>query len=324
MYAISQLLDKINDQIATMSFARAPQALYAPVTYMLSLGGKRIRPVMVLLAYNLYRDDIETIYDSALGIEIYHNYTLMHDDVMDRADVRRGKPTVHKLWNDDVAILSGDAMLVLAYRYISSCAPEYLKKVLDLFNETSLEICEGQQLDMEFELRNDVQENEYIEMIRMKTGVLLAACLKMGAMLGGAPDSDLEHLYNFGMQIGIAFQLQDDLLDVYGNPRVFGKKIGGDILCNKKTYMLIKALERADAAQKEELTHWLEVVDCEQEEKINAVKALYDKLGIRALCNEKIRSYYAVAMGSLEKVGVPNEKKAELKTLAETLMCREI
>lgn len=234
MYTASQLLDKINKYIADIQFTRTPKGLYEPVEYTLSLGGKRIRPVLMLMAYNLYREDVASIYEPAAAIEVYHNHTLLHDDLMDRSDMRRGKPTVHKVWNDNTAVLSGDAMLILAFRYMTACPAEHLKEVMDLFSLTMLEICEGQQLDMEFESRGDVTEDEYIEMIRLKTAVLLAGSLKIGAILAGATAEDAENLYKFGMQIGVAFQLQDDLLDVYGDPEVFGKKIGGDILCKQK------------------------------------------------------------------------------------------
>lgn len=324
MFTASQLLDKINNRISEIQFVRSPKGLYEPVGYVLSLGGKRIRPVLMLMAYNLYREDVSSIYEPAMGIEVYHNYTLLHDDVMDRADVRRGKPTVHKVWNDNTAILSGDAMLVLAYQYMAASAPLYLKEVMDLFSLTALEICEGQQLDMEFESRSDVAEDEYIEMIRLKTAVLLAASLKIGAVLAGAPEEDAMNLYNFGMQIGVAFQLQDDLLDVYGDPEVFGKKIGGDILCNKKTYMLIKALERADEKQRKELQQWLDAEAFEPDEKINAVTALYNELNIRGVCENKMREYYTLAMESLEAVAVTEEKKKELKNLVKLLMYREM
>lgn len=324
MFTTSQLLDKINNYISELQFTRSPKGLYEPVEYVLSLGGKRIRPVLMLMAYNLYREDISSIYDPATGIEVYHNYTLLHDDLMDRADVRRGKPTVHKVWNDNTAILSGDAMLVLAYQYMSASAPMYLKEVMDLFSLTALEICEGQQLDMEFESRSDVAEGEYIEMIRLKTAVLLAASLKIGAVLAGASNEDATNLYNFGMQIGVAFQLQDDLLDVYGDPEVFGKKIGGDILCNKKTYMLIKALERANDKQNQELNQWLNAVTYDPTEKINAVTALYNELNIRGVCENKMREYYTLAMESLEAVVVTEEKKKELKNLVKLLMYREM
>ena len=324
MFTPSQLLDKINTHISELRFERTPKGLYDPVEYVLSLGGKRIRPVLLLMAYNLYREDITTAYGVATGIEVYHNYTLLHDDLMDRADMRRGKATVHKVWNDNTAILSGDAMLVLAYQFMSDCPTEHLKAVMDLFSLTALEICEGQQLDMEFEQRNEVAEEEYIEMIRLKTAVLLAAGLKIGALLGGATKEDAENLYNFGMQIGIAFQLQDDLLDVYGDPEVFGKKIGGDILCNKKTFMLINALNRANTVQREELSKWLEADNYHPKEKIDAVTELYNQLGIRGICENKMRGYYARAMESLEAVNIMEEKKKELKSLMKLLMYREM
>ena len=324
MFTAFQLLDKINTHVSELQFTRSPKGLYAPVEYVLSLGGKRIRPVLMLMGYNLYKEDVSRIYGPATGIEVYHNYTLLHDDLMDRADVRRGKATVHKVWDDNTAILSGDAMLVLAYQYMADCPSEYLKQVMDIFSLTALEICEGQQMDMEFERRSDVREEEYIEMIRLKTAVLLAAGLKIGAILGGASSEDAENLYDFGVQIGIAFQLQDDLLDVYGDSAVFGKKIGGDILCNKKTYMLIKALERADKAQLSELNDWLAAESFSPEEKIAAVTALYNQIGIKAICENKMREYYTRAMESLEAVSVAEEKKKELKSLMKHLMYREM
>lgn len=324
MYTASQLLDKINKYIADIQFIRTPKGLYEPIEYTLSLGGKRIRPVLMLMAYNLYREDVASIYEPATAIEVYHNHTLLHDDLMDRSDMRRGKPTVHKVWNDNTAVLSGDAMLILAFRYMTACPAEPLKEVMDLFSLTMLEICEGQQLDMEFESRSDVTEDEYIEMIRLKTAVLLAGSLKIGAILAGATAEDAENLYKFGMQIGVAFQLQDDLLDVYGDPEVFGKKIGGDILCNKKTYMLIKALDRADAKQREELNRWLNAETFQSAEKIKAVTELYNQLDIRSVCENKMRGYYTLAMESLAAVGVAEERKKELKNLVKLLMYREM
>lgn len=324
MYTASQLLDKINKYIADIQFIRTPKGLYEPIEYTLSLGGKRIRPVLMLMAYNLYREDVASIYEPATAIEVYHNHTLLHDDLMDRSDMRRGKPTVHKVWNDNTAVLSGDAMLILAFRYMTACPAEQLKEVMELFSLTMLEICEGQQLDMEFESRGDVTEDEYIEMIRLKTAVLLAGSLKIGAILAGATAEDAENLYKFGMQIGVAFQLQDDLLDVYGDPEVFGKKIGGDILCNKKTYMLIKALDRADVKQREELNRWLNAETCQPAEKIKAVTELYNQLDIRSVCENKMRGYYTLAMESLAAVGVAEERKKELKNLVKLLMYREM
>lgn len=258
MFKSSELLEKINRHIAELQFTRRPAGLYEPVSYVLSLGGKRIRPVLMMMAYNLYKEDVESIFNQATGIEVYHNYTLLHDDLMDQADRRRGKPTVHKVWNENTAILSGDAMLVLAYQFMAEgCPAGLLKPVMDLFSLTALEICEGQQFDMEFETRDDVTEEEYLEMIRLKTSVLLAAALKLGAMLGGASEEDAARLYDFGMNLGVAFQLKDDLLDVYGDVKVFGKNIGGDILCNKKTYLLIQAYRQASDAQRAELERWV-------------------------------------------------------------------
>lgn len=324
MFTASQLLDKINNHIAELQFDRTPAGLYEPIKYILSLGGKRIRPVLMLMAYNLYREDIIAAYAPATAIEVYHNHTLLHDDLMDRSDMRRGKPTVHKVWNDNTAVLSGDAMLIQAFRYMTDCPPQHLKEVMELFGLTTLEICEGQQLDMEFESRMDVKEDEYIEMIRLKTAVLLAASLKIGAMLAGATDTDADHLYHFGMHIGVAFQLQDDLLDVYGDPEVFGKKIGGDILCNKKTFMLIKALERADGKQQEKINRWLNAETYEPSVKIEAMTELYNQLDIRNVCENKMREYYTLGMESLSAVTVAEERKKELKNLVKMLMYREM
>lgn len=324
MFTASELLEKINLHIADLQFLRTPEGLYDPVTYVLSMGGKRIRPVLMLMAYNLYQEDVTRIYAPATGIEVYHNYTLLHDDLMDRADRRRGKETVHKVWNDNAAILSGDAMLVLAYQFMAQCPVEYLKQVMDLFSQTALEICEGQQLDMEFEQRMDVKEEEYLEMIRLKTSVLLAASLKIGAILGGSSQEDARYLYDFGMNLGVAFQLKDDLLDVYGDAKVFGKNIGGDILCNKKTYMLIKALENADKNQLEELNYWLNASDAEPQKKIATVTELYNQIGVKALCENKMVEYTNKALENLEAVKLPVEKKKELEILMKNLLHREV
>lgn len=306
-----------------MPFDRQPQGLYAPVKYVLSLGGKRIRPVLMLMAYNLYRDDIETIMPTALGIETYHNYTLLHDDLMDRAEVRRGQPCVHKKWNDNTAILSGDSMLVLAYQLMAQARPQYLKEVMDLFTETALEIGEGQQYDMEFESRDDVVAEEYIEMIRLKTSVLLACALKIGAIQADAATEDADRLYRFGEQLGLAFQLQDDLLDVYGDFAVFGKKIGGDILCNKKTYMLIQALNHASPAQRQELGYWLQVAQPDPQQKVAAVTALYNVIGVRAMAEVQINHYFDEALKSLDEVALPAERKQPLRLFALSLLNRQ-
>lgn len=324
MFTASELLDIVKGHIAGLQFTRTPKGLYDPVSYVLSLGGKRIRPVLMLMAYNLYREDVKSILQPATGIEVYHNYTLLHDDLMDRADMRRGKATVHKVWNDNVAILSGDAMLVLAYQFMAQCASEKLKDVMDLFSLTALEICEGQQLDMEFEQRKDVKEGEYIEMIRLKTSVLLAASLKIGAILGGASKEDADALYDFGVNLGLAFQLKDDLLDVYGDPLRFGKNIGGDILCNKKTYLVIKAFEHANTEQEALLSDWFTRETFDPQEKIAAVTRLYNEIGVKALCENRIVEYSKRASESLNRVNVPAENKQELETMMNELMHREV
>ena len=254
MYTSEELLNSVNKYLSQMQYVREPKSLYEPIKYVLSLGGKRIRPILMMLAYNLFKDDPESILPIACAIETYHNYTLLHDDLMDNADLRRGHETVHKKWDANTAILSGDSMLVLAYQRIAQCPPEKLQSIIDLFTETALEIGEGQQYDMDFENRTDVTEEEYLEMIRLKTSVLLACSMKIGAILADASNEDAENIYKFGEKIGLAFQLQDDYLDVYGDTNVFGKAIGGDIISNKKTYMLINACNRANEKQYEELT----------------------------------------------------------------------
>lgn len=323
-YSASQILEKVNAYIKQMPYARPPMGLYEPIAYELSLGGKRIRPVLMLMAYNLYKEDVDVILPQAVGLETYHNHTLLHDDVMDKADMRRGKPTVHNVWNENTAILSGDAMLILAYRLMADCPAGKLKEVLDVFTATAMEICEGQQWDMEFETRSDVTVGEYIEMIRLKTSVLLAAALKIGACLADAPQEDLDKLYEFGVKMGLAFQLQDDYLDVYGDPEVFGKNIGGDILCNKKTYMLINALNLADVEQREELERWLSVVEGQEKEKIAAVTRIYNNIGIGDLCLEKVDAFYKEGLAALDAVNLPEGRKMVLKAFAYSMMNRKV
>lgn len=306
-----------------MTIDRQPASLYEPIEYVLSIGGKRVRPVLTLLAYNLYREDIERVMPQAIALETYHNYTLLHDDLMDNADVRRGKPTVHRKWDANTAILSGDSMLVLAYQRMAQCDEAHLKSVLDLFTETALQIGEGQQYDMEFERRDDVSEEEYIEMIRLKTSVLLACGLKMGALMADAPSGDADNLYRFGECVGLAFQLQDDYLDVYGDPAVFGKEIGGDITSNKKTYMLINALNRANDSQREELTRWISATGFDKQEKIAAVTRLYNEIGIDQLAQEKIAAYFQESHRYLDALAVPEERKEELARYAQQMMKRQ-
>ena len=322
MYTSNEILQKVNQFIDQQSYDRQPASLYEPIEYVLSLGGKRIRPVLMLLTYNLYKDDPESILMPAIGLETYHNYTLLHDDLMDNADMRRGHDTVHKRWDANKAILSGDSMLVLAYQRMQHCDSQHLQAVLDVFTETALEIGEGQEYDMSFETRNDVTEGEYIEMIRLKTSVLLACAVKIGAILADASAQDIDNLYKFGEQLGLAFQLQDDLLDVYGDPAIFGKAIGGDITSNKKTYMLINAINRANPQQRQELMQWIATTNFDRDEKVHAVTNLYDQIGIRQLCEQKINFYFDECRRYLAKVSVNDDRKQILLEYTDEMMKR--
>ena len=322
MKTSDEILSLINEYLDNLPYERKPAGLYDPIKYVLSIGGKRIRPTLMLLAYNLYKEDPERILSSAVALETYHNYTLLHDDLMDNASVRRGQPTVHKKWDANTAILSGDSMLVLAYERLAKCPVEKLKPVLDLFTETALEIGEGQQYDMDFETRNDVREEEYIEMIRLKTSVLLACATKMGAILADAPQEDADNLYKFGEQMGLAFQLQDDYLDVYGDPEVFGKAIGGDILCNKKTYMLINAFNLANDEQRKRLQQWVNAENPDPRQKIKAVTQIYNEIGISQLAEQKIKHYFNESRKYLEAINLPKERKLELEAYTDKMMKR--
>ena len=323
MITADEILKLVNDYLDKMPYDRKPASLYDPIRYVLSMGGKRIRPVLMLLAYNMFKDDPETILMPACALETYHNYTLLHDDLMDNADLRRGHMTVHKKWDANTAILSGDSMLVLAYQRMAQCEPAKMSQVLSVFTETALEIGEGQQYDMDFENRDDVKEEEYIEMIRLKTSVLLACALKIGAILAGASAEDADNLYRFGEKIGLAFQLQDDYLDVYGDTSVFGKAKGGDITSNKKTYMLINAFNRANPDQRKELERWVTVKDFCREEKIAAVTRLYNEIGIDRLAQDKIAQYFDESREYLAAVSLPEERKVELTAYAQRMMKRK-
>ena len=323
MKTADEILSMVNEFLANLPYERKPKSLYEPIRYVLSMGGKRIRPTLMLLGYNLFKDNPEKILMNAVALETYHNYTLLHDDLMDNADLRRGHETVHKKWDANTAILSGDSMLVLAYERMAQCDEKHLAKVLKLFTTTALEIGEGQQFDMEFENRNDVKEEEYIEMIRLKTSVLLACALKMGAILADASDEDAENLYKFGEQIGLAFQLQDDYLDVYGDTKVFGKEIGGDITSNKKTYMLINAFNLANDTQRAELQKWVDAKDFDRAEKVAAVTRLYNEIGIGKLAQDKIAYYFEQSKKYLDAVNVSKERKEELQKYAQKMMKRQ-
>lgn len=323
IHSINYLNLKIEKYIDELAFDQNPNSLFEPIKYILSLGGKRIRPLLTLMSANLFLDNVDIAIKTAIGIEIFHNFTLLHDDLMDKSDIRRGKETVHKKWNSNTAILSGDAMLIEAYKYISDTKLEFLPEVLTLFNETAMEVCKGQQFDMDFEKRNDVSVEEYIEMIRLKTAVLLACSLKMGALLSDASHEDAKHLYDFGINIGLAFQLKDDLLDVYGDTEKFGKAIGGDILNNKKTFLLIKAYELSNEQQKDKLNRWVFAQQYNDEEKISAVKNIYNELNLKIVSDNLINKYYLSALKSISRVKVSEERKKELYQLTESLMLRE-
>lgn len=323
MINADQILKLVNDYLVQLPYDRRPASLYEPIRYVLSMGGKRIRPVLMLLSYNLFKEDPETILMPACALETYHNYTLLHDDLMDNADLRRGHETVHKKWNANTAILSGDSMLVLAYQRMQQCSSDKMAEVLALFTETALEIGEGQEYDMAFEHRDDVSEEEYIEMIRLKTSVLLACALKIGAILAGASKEDADNLYRFGEQIGLAFQLQDDFLDVYGDTRVFGKAIGGDITSNKKTFMLINALNHANEEQRRQLESWIGATEFDRDEKVAAVTRLYNEIGIDRMAQDKIAYYFEQSRKYLQAVSVEESRKAELAAYAQRMMNRQ-
>lgn len=318
MQTIDKYIEIINNAIASIEYSQSPFGLYAPVKYQLDMGGKRVRPLLTVMACDMFGGDIEEAISPALGLEIFHNFTLLHDDVMDKADIRRGRPTVHKAWNENTAILSGDAMQIIATQKVCEAPLRVLKEVLDLYNTTALEICEGQQFDMEFETREDVTREEYIEMIRLKTAVLIGCALKMGAIIAGATPSQADAMYKFGENIGLAFQLQDDYLDVYGDAETFGKKIGGDILNNKKTYMLISALSMAEGATKERLQALL--AGKADDEKIAQVTAIYGELGIDKIAREKIAEYSQKALAYLNEI--PNN--GELMKFANSLTERKL
>lgn len=320
IYSFEEVLSTINKSMEGITYSHNPESLFEPISYILALGGKRVRPALALMSYNLYKDDVQKAMPAALAVEVFHNFTLLHDDLMDKADIRRGKPTVHVKWYDNLAILSGDAMLIESYKELSKVDPKYLSECLDVFSKTATEICCGQQLDMEFEEREDVTLDEYIEMIRLKTAVLLGAALKKGAILADASKDDIENLYSFGIDIGLAFQLMDDLLDVYGDSASFGKRIGGDILCNKKTYLLISAL--ANQSEKNNLLAWINKEQFDEEEKIKAVTEIYNRIGVKEKTEAVVQQYYDKAISALQKVQVDETCKKELYTLAKMLKVR--
>ncbi|WP_374754388.1 polyprenyl synthetase family protein [Dyadobacter alkalitolerans] len=318
-----QLLQTLQIEFEKQSYGAHPAELYEPIRYIMSLGGKRFRPLLTLLAASIYSDQWENAVKPAMAVEVFHNFTLMHDDIMDQAPLRRGKLTVHEKWNANTAILSGDVMLIKAYDLLLDIPAEKLRRVLERFNKTAAEVCEGQQLDMNFETRWDVTEEEYLSMIRLKTSVLLGFALELGGIIGGADEESIQLLYSAGENMGIGFQLKDDLLDVYGDPDKFGKQVGGDIISNKKTFLLIEALSKADQESKAELDKWIGLADFDKQEKVAGVTAIYEKLGIRPFTEQKIQEYFTKGLSSLHALKIDEERKQPLLQFAEQLVERE-
>ncbi|MDP9076728.1 MAG: polyprenyl synthetase family protein [Bacteroidota bacterium] len=323
MKKLEDLQAIISEAVKKLNFPEYPAALYEPISYILSLGGKRMRPALLLMACDLFGGDIDAAIPPALAIEVFHNFTLMHDDIMDNAPLRRGHTTVHERWNKNAAILSGDVMLVEGYKLMMQVEDSLLRPILDIFNTTATGVCEGQQLDMEFEDVADVKINEYLEMIRLKTAVVLGGALKIGALIGGADLKDANLLSSFGEHLGLAFQLQDDILDVYGDPEKFGKQVGGDIISNKKTYLLIKAKELADDQQTIEINQWIDLKEFDTTEKVEAVTAIYNSLEIRKYAEEAMQNYADKAFDALDAINLPEEHKQYLRDFADGLLVRE-
>ncbi len=307
----------------TTKLVHEPFQLYAPMQYMLELGGKRLRPMLALIACDLFDKEVERAIPVALAIELFHNFSLVHDDIMDKAPLRRGKATIHEKWNTPVAILSGDAMLIKAYEELLSCKTEHIPALLQLFNKTAVGVCEGQQYDMNFEAELQVNIENYIQMIGLKTAVLLGCSLQMGAIVADAPDNDTRHLYQTGKEVGIAFQLHDDLLDVYGASDKTGKQVGGDIIANKKTYLLLKTQELANSSQKAELEHWLNLTEFSPTEKVKAIRFIFDQLNIQELTRERMMSHYQAGINHIQELSCAASKKLTLKHFLWELMQRE-
>lgn len=316
-------VDALQNELQSIQYGQDPPELYDPIRYIMSLGGKRMRPLLTLMATYLFTDDWQKAVRPALGVEVFHNFTLMHDDIMDQAPLRRGNPTVHEKWNGNTAILSGDVMLVNAYQLLLSIESDKLKPALERFSRTAAEVCEGQQMDMNFETRWNVTEAEYIDMIRLKTSVLLGYALELGGLIAGADAETTRHLYEGGMNIGVGFQLKDDLLDVYGDPAKFGKQVGGDIIANKKTFLLIEALQQAQGSIRDELTAWLTRTTFDKAEKVQAVTAIYDQLGIRQQTEVRINEYFARGFANFDEVNAIPDRKDLLIQFTRQLVERE-
>ncbi len=324
MYSISEIRDWVDKAITTLAVPKEPQALYEPVSYMMSIGGKRIRPILCLLAYNMFNDRIgNKVLFPAVGLEIFHTFTLIHDDIMDHAATRRNQPTVHHKWNTNTAILSGDVMCITAYQYVCQADPIYQSDILRLFNQTAAQVCEGQQLDMNYETHAVISEEEYLQMIELKTAVLIAAATKIGAIAGGAAHQDITKMHEFGRLLGLAFQIQDDLLDVYGDADIFGKAIGNDIACNKKTFLLLLAMQQATGDDKKSLFSLLTAKDINTDEKIKNVLDIYQRLQIRQQTEKRVADYFDRALSLLDTVTVAPERKEYMRQFAEKLIDRK-
>jgi geranylgeranyl diphosphate synthase, type II len=317
------LTDALRQALLQTPYGDSPAELYEPIRYIMALGGKRMRPLLTLLAASLFADDWQKAIRPALAVEVFHNFTLMHDDIMDQAPLRRGQPTVHERWNANTGILSGDVMLVNAYQLLLDVDAAHLRRVLTRFSRTAAEVCEGQQLDMNFETRRDVTEDEYMEMIRLKTSVLVGFALELGAIIAGADDASIDHLRLGGIDIGLGFQLRDDLLDVYGDPVKFGKQVGGDIISNKKTFMLIEALATATGPDRAELDHWLTLTTFDKAEKVRVVTAIYDRLNLRTLAETRISAYFESGLAHFGRVTAEPTRKAGLLQFTHQLLDRE-
>jgi len=323
VYTYEELFALFSSHLKNQSFSNDPKELYEPIMYSLSQSGKRLRPVFTLMACDLFGGDIEKALPQALAIELLHNFTLIHDDLMDQSPIRHGKETVFKKWNPKLAILSGDALFALAYDYTLQAEVQQLPEVLKIFNKTALQACEGQQLDLNFEQRKNVSLEDYLEMIRLKTAVLFGASLKIGALIAHASERNMQLIYDFGLNVGMGFQLKDDLLDLYGNEEVFGKKTGQDILENKKTYLFIKALATADPKTKDILLDYFQERQLSEEEKILAFRKIFDELDIEKLTNDAICSYFDKGMEKLDEIALPEERKLPLRKLAQSMMNRK-
>lgn len=323
MEQISTIVEEIEKVIADHQYGQKPKELYEPIEYIMQLGGKRLRPAMALATAEIFGANRQDVILPIIGIEVFHNFTLVHDDIMDKAPMRRGQSTVHEKWNANVAILSGDVMLIKAYELLLKSPPTLLPSILSKFNQCACEVCEGQQMDMNFEVRQDVTTLEYIEMIKLKTAVLLGFSLEMGAILGGSSDANATLLRDFGTNIGIGFQLKDDFLDVYGDQAKFGKQVGGDIISNKKTFLLIEALAKVEGEQAQELQKWIDLEEFNPEEKVAAVTSIYNDLKIDQLTRNKMNEYFDLAMFQLESLQIEEEKKLPLQQFAHYLINRE-